>query len=119
MAKRAIPEEQRLVGARIAQARQASGLTQRALAAELSVTTRTVINYESGVTIPYKHLQKIAELTHTRREWLLHGSAPTEFGETLDRLDRAMQKHRALVETQADMLRTQAGLLRERGELTP
>ena len=115
--KDAIPEERRLIGARLAQARRVSGLTQPALAAELGVTKRTVINYEAGVTIPYKHLQKISELTHVRRDWLLHGSSgATDFGEVLERLDRALQENRALFEARAEMLQTQMELLLERWE---
>src|SRR5215471_3863924 len=118
MDKRAIPEEQRHVGAKIAHARRASGLTQRALAAELGVTTRTVINYEAGVTIPYKHFQRIEELTHVRRDWLLQGSGPPDFGETFDRLERAMQNHRTLVETQVEIVATRLELLRDHGDAT-
>ena len=92
-----------------------SGLTQRALAAELGVTTRSLMNYEGGVTVPYKHLERIGLLTHTNRAWLLHGSAPRTFGETVERLSRAMETHRALVKTQSE-LRTQSELLLERTE---
>jgi len=69
------------------------------------------MNYEWGVTVPYRHLDRIGQLTHTHREWLLHGSGPRAFGETLDRLDRAVQVHQGLVETQLELLRTQTELL--------
>lgn len=62
------------IGARIAQARNEAGLTQEELA-DLAVgfSRRSLQDYETGVTIPYKHMQEIASLVAVTVEWLLHG----------------------------------------------
>lgn len=69
------------IGRRIAYARKRAGLTQPDLADYLDVTVRTVQNLEAGGVTAYKYIEKIAELTHTSKEWLLYeadGSSPEE-----------------------------------------
>lgn len=52
------------LGREIRDARKAAGLTQRALAAQLSVTIQTVWNYEHGVYDPgVDTLHRIEEIT--------------------------------------------------------
>jgi len=50
------PEERKRIGERITRARRESGLTQRDLADQLGITTRSVQNYESGAIVPWRHL---------------------------------------------------------------
>jgi transcriptional regulator with XRE-family HTH domain len=63
------------IGGRIKQAREEAGLTQEDLADAIDVTTRTVQNYESGDTKPYKKIGPIADATGVSTRWLLHGEA--------------------------------------------
>jgi HTH-type transcriptional regulator, cell division transcriptional repressor len=63
-----------LVGARLAGARREAGLSQRALAATLGVTPRTVQNYESGKIVPYRHLASLSALLGRTASWLLTGT---------------------------------------------
>lgn len=64
------------VGQRIAQARNEAGLTQEQLAEMASFSKRSLQDYETGVTIPYKHMREISRLLSREVEWFLHGSAP-------------------------------------------
>ena len=107
--------ERKRIGARIAQARRESGLTQRELAGQLGVTTRSVQNYEAGATVPWRHLRRIELVTHRRAGWLLQDGAAREESispQAISELLGAMEEHQAL-------LREQLGLLRENmSELT-
>jgi transcriptional regulator with XRE-family HTH domain len=79
---------------RVAQAREAAGLTQEGLAQSLTactgvqVTARDVRRYEKS-RVPWRLLDDVALLTRTSTEWLLHGksesggAARTPSGETL------------------------------------
>jgi PAS domain S-box-containing protein len=60
-----------LVGRRIAQARKEAGLTQQELAEQVGVTRRSVQGYESGAVLPYRHLDRLAEVLDRSPEWLL------------------------------------------------
>ena len=63
------------VGARIADARKHAGLTQQSLAAQLGVTRRSIQAYEGGALIPYKRLERLAELLDCSASWLLAGES--------------------------------------------
>jgi transcriptional regulator with XRE-family HTH domain len=63
--------ELRDVGARIASARAAAGLTQHELAERLGVTRRSVQGYEAGHVAPYRHLDRLAEVLDRSRSWFL------------------------------------------------
>ena len=71
----------REIGARIQQARLEAGLTQEQLAEVSSFSKRSLQDYESGKTIPYKHLRELNRLLNRPTEWFLYGD------ETLGGLD--------------------------------
>jgi transcriptional regulator with XRE-family HTH domain len=60
---------------RIKQARQEAGYTQEEMADLLAMTMRGYQNYESN-RVPFRHLERIAELTHVTQTWLLRGDPP-------------------------------------------
>jgi transcriptional regulator with XRE-family HTH domain len=102
------------IGARIASARRAAGLTQRELAKQLGVTTRSIQNYESGAVVPYKHLRRIETLGRKRAGWLLAGDADDEsLATTLEALHGALERHHSLLLEHLETLRRQTELLRE------
>lgn len=61
------------IGQRIAEARTVAGLTQETLAEMASFSKRSLQDYETGVTIPYKHMREISQLLGREVEWFLHG----------------------------------------------
>src|SRR5215467_11981224 len=61
------------VGARIAQARKAQGLTQRDFAELLGVTVRSLQHYEAGTIVPYRHFPRMELVTKKRPGWFLQG----------------------------------------------
>lgn len=66
----------REIGARIAQARLEAGhMTQEELAEALNVSKRSVQDYEAGVTIPWKHFQRLEQIFGRSLDWFLHGRA--------------------------------------------
>jgi PAS domain S-box-containing protein len=65
------------IGARLAQARKQAGITQKALGASLGVTRRSIQGYEAGAVVPYKHLDRIAELLGRTHTWFLSGDVTT------------------------------------------
>lgn len=122
------PDERKRVGARIAQARRESGLTQRELAHELGVTTRSLQNYEAGAIVPWRHLRRIETVTHKRTGWLLDdGSGPGNAvsPHAISELLEAMEEHQALLREQLRLLRenttelTQRRAGRTHGSLAP
>jgi len=62
-----------LTGTRVAAARKEARLSQRALAAELGVSVRTMQNYEAGRFVPYRHLDALSRLLGKSSSWLLYG----------------------------------------------
>lgn len=62
------------IGARIKQKRRERGMTQDELAVMTSFSSRSLQDYENGVTIPYRHFQEIGRLLHATPEWLMYGS---------------------------------------------
>jgi transcriptional regulator with XRE-family HTH domain len=77
--------------ARIKQARIEAGYTQEEMADLLAMTMRGYQNYESN-RVPFRQLDKIAELTNVTQMWLLRGDLPDASGspdpEILERLAR-------------------------------
>lgn len=78
-------------------------MTQETLADLIGVSARSIQDYEAGVTIPWKHMREIAEVTETSVEWLLHGEgAPdrlarvealaVEAGERLRRIEELLEE---------------------------
>jgi transcriptional regulator with XRE-family HTH domain len=59
------------IGARIAQARKAQGLTQRDFAELLGVTVRSLQHYEAGTIVPYRHFPRMEAVTSKRPGWFL------------------------------------------------
>lgn len=93
------------IGARIAQARKERGLTQEELAGMSSFSKRSLQDYETGVTIPYRHLQELGRLLHRPTEWFLYGEdveSSSSMGERLDRIQEDIAELRALLERQAN-----------------
>jgi transcriptional regulator with XRE-family HTH domain len=83
------------IGARIAVARRASGLTQGALADRLGVPLGIVDKFELGRSDPSKHIVGVAEATGRSAEWLLTGSeAPAEDDSILDVLGEPIAEAR-------------------------
>jgi len=62
-----------LTGKRLASARKEIRVSQRALAAELGVSVRTIQNYEAGRFVPYRHLDTLSRLLRCNPSWLLYG----------------------------------------------
>lgn len=108
----------REIGARIAAARkQAGAMTQDELADLLGVTMRSVQNYESGDTIPWRHFKRLEEIFQCPLEWFLHGDeaakSPSDvdallrqaLGERADEQDRQHEEVMAAISELAEQLR--------------
>lgn len=68
-------EKQRVIGERVAEARDAKRLTQPVVADRVGVTLRTVQNWEAGDTrISWAHLPKLAEVLDVTEDWILTGN---------------------------------------------
>lgn len=74
-----------LTGRRIASARRDAHLSQRALAAELRVSVRTLQNYEAGKIVPYRHLDALSTFLGRSPSWLLYGHEQPEVEQLLAR----------------------------------
>jgi transcriptional regulator with XRE-family HTH domain len=85
------------IGARIAQARrEAGGMTQDQLAELLNVSKRSLQDYESGTTIPWKYFQVLQQVFERPLDWFLHGD-PKD-GSTANHDPDQLQAVLALVE---------------------
>jgi transcriptional regulator with XRE-family HTH domain len=73
--------EAREIGARIRQARLERGLTQEELAALTSFSKRSLQDYESGETIPYRHIGELSRILGRPQEWFLYGDETVSVGE--------------------------------------
>lgn len=89
-------------GRRVSRARKTAGLTQKELGAVLGVHERTVQAWEHGVSSPYRHVPRLAELSGRLPEWLLWGGkgdsaergeavATREFGPMFGRLVKGVR----------------------------
>jgi transcriptional regulator with XRE-family HTH domain len=94
--------EAKAIGSRIALARDEAGLTQEQLAEISSFSKRSLQDYESGKTIPYKHMREISELLNREVPWFLHGEPSIErgLGEQLEAIRQCL----ANIEARLDAL---------------
>jgi transcriptional regulator with XRE-family HTH domain len=77
------------IGKRIVRARkELGGMTGRELADALNVSERSMRDYESGATIPWRHLEQLARILNRSEAWLLHGREPR---------DPAAERHREVM----------------------
>lgn len=86
--------EAKSIGKRIQQARKEAGLTQDQLADLVDVSKRSIQDYESGVTIPYKHLHAIGLVVKRPTDWFLHGEPEAQAAaspEELARIDARLE----------------------------
>lgn len=80
------------VGRRIAHARKFAGLRQADLAAEVGLVTRAIQNFEGGVRMPWKHLDRIASATGRSKAWLVHGDVTSVSGAVADDLSAILRR---------------------------
>jgi transcriptional regulator with XRE-family HTH domain len=83
------------IGARIKQARKERGLTQEELAEMASFSTRSLQDYENGVTIPYRHMAEISRLLGRPVEWFLYGDGggePDELTAKVERIEALLEE---------------------------
>ena len=65
------------LGDRIRRARESANMTQEAASERISVTSRTLIRYEQGKSVPKEYvLRELSELTGVRIDWLKTGEGP-------------------------------------------
>jgi len=91
---------------RLKVARRDSGLKQSEVADACHVHINTVRNWESAKkpTVPFDHLEKLADLYGVGYKWLLHGDAEPvapkaeEFSRPLAELAAEMRELRAMLE---------------------
>lgn len=109
--------ESEKIGARIRQARDEAGMTQEQLAdVARGFSKRSLQDYETGVTIPYKHMQEIAAITGKEPEWILHGDPepPATADEaTVEKLALRLEALEATVAESIALSREMLQLLRE------
>jgi transcriptional regulator with XRE-family HTH domain len=85
--------EKKAIGERIATARDENGgMTQQELADAVGVTMRSVQAYEAGDTVPWKHMQKIADVLGRSIPWLIHGGNDRVSQEVAERIEAAAGK---------------------------
>jgi transcriptional regulator with XRE-family HTH domain len=101
------------IGRRISEARRESGMTQADLAATLGVTVRSIQNYESGVSVPYRHLRTIEALTHKRPGWILDGDGDGSLDGKITALHEAIEAHRTAMDVHLRLMREHTDRLRE------
>ena len=76
--------EAREIGARIQQARKERGLSQEELAEMASFSKRSLQDYETGETIPYRHFRELGRLLDKQPEWFLYGDRDRDDGADRD-----------------------------------
>jgi transcriptional regulator with XRE-family HTH domain len=109
--------ERKRLGERIRRARRETGLTQRELAEQLGITTRSLQNYEAGTIVPWRHLGRIEVLTHRRAGWLLRDDETGGALEaTIADLLRTMEQHHILLREHLEILERNTTRLREQRE---
>lgn len=101
--------EKKRIGERIAEARRAKGLTQRALAELVGVKERAVQGWEQGETHPYRRLPILERVLGRDRDWLLGATTPgrlagrsrpsAEFTLSDRQVDRFLDDERVLYDT--------------------
>jgi transcriptional regulator with XRE-family HTH domain len=97
--------EERMIRARIKQARKEAGLTQHQLAELIEVIPRSVQNYEDveAGRVPWAKMNQIAAAVGRSSEWLIHGDPheplealsseeAKELRKQLDRIEEKLDK---------------------------
>lgn len=105
------------IGARIQQARNERGLTQPELAEMASFSTRSLQDYETGVTIPYRHLREIGDLLQKSVDWFLYGDVKP--GDDTDEVIRRLDLLEGQVAEQLEILRQWRDSRDAGGEASP
>jgi len=106
----------REIGARIGLARkEAGGMTQEQLAELLDVSARSVQDYEAGITIPWKHFQRLEVIFKRPMGWFLHGDVDGEPADVRRLLEELTASVAGLAESQDLILERLEKIERERG----
>ena len=111
--------EAREIGARIQRARLESGLTQEQLAEMASFSKRSLQDYETGVTIPYRHLRELSKLLGREPEWFLYGEPDPPAEEPDSAVEARLDHIERVQEEQVALLRQLVSRLRQAGEEPP
>lgn len=80
------------IGARIALARKEAGFTQEDPAVISSFSKRSLSDYETGLTTPYKHLRELSRLLKRPPEWFLYGNQEEPAEDLRERLDEVITR---------------------------
>ena len=104
---------QREICARIKQARIEAGFTQQEIADLLNMSMRGYQNYESE-RVPWRDLDKIADLTGKTQIWFLRGDDPATPSQPHDDLYRKVEAVEAAVESLRTEIRAVLALPSER-----
>ena len=59
-------------------------MTQAQLADLLNVSARSVQDYEHGITVPWRHFDRLEQITGRPLRWFLHGDEPPHLDESQD-----------------------------------
>ena len=102
------------IGARIAEARHAKGLTQEQLAGACSFSMRSLASYEAGNSIPFKFLHELSEVLERRVAWFLYGDL-----EDVNRDDQMQALATQLADAQATLRRIESLLSGDGPERPP
>jgi transcriptional regulator with XRE-family HTH domain len=107
------------VGARIADARETKGLSQRGLAQRLGVTPATIERWESGVSDPRANrIAMLAGVLDVSLAWLLEGASRHEPDATRgSRVDAVAQKLERVVRMQEELGRLVSEIATEVAEI--
>lgn len=91
--------EAEAIGQRIAQARKEAGMTQEDVADVATFSRRSLQDYESGATLPYKHLREISALLGRPVGWFLRGDEepPAPDPDHLARIEAGLAEIRGLL----------------------
>jgi transcriptional regulator with XRE-family HTH domain len=111
-------QERASIGTRIAQARRESGMTQADLASTLSVTVRSIQNYESGVSVPYRHLRAIEALAHKRPGWILDGDGDGALDAKIAMLHEMIEAHKVTLQEHLRLMREHTDRMREQRDVS-
>ena len=88
-------------------------MTQADLASALNVTVRSIQNYESGVSVPYRHLRTIETLTHKRPGWVLDGDGDGALDSKIAQLHEMIEAHKATLQEHLRLMRQHTDRMRK------
>jgi transcriptional regulator with XRE-family HTH domain len=100
--------EAKEIGRRIALARKEAGaMTQNQLAGLLNVSARSVQDYEHGITVPWRHFDRLEQIFPGKSlAWFLHGEREPPTRAEEDR-DRSFRQHEELLQRLDDLREVQ------------